>query len=71
MLFILPSEFCHNKIFIEVGKLLCFFPEITTAAVDLKQEIYLLCPAETHPHFESSEEQFNHLIVLEIHSWTV
>lgn len=54
-----------------VGKLLSFLPEITTAAVDMKQEVYLLGPAESHPHFESSEEQLNHLVVLEIHSWTV
>lgn len=58
---LLPFIFCPYKIFIKMGLM----------AVDMKQKMYLLGPAEPHPHFEPSEKQLNHLVVLEIHSWTV
>lgn len=32
---------------------------------------YLFGSTESHPHFEPSDKQFHHLIVLEIHSWAV
>lgn len=36
-----------------------------------EEKTYLLCSAQPHPHLEPPEEQLHHLIVLEIHSWTV
>lgn len=33
--------------------------------------MYLLGPAESHPHFEPPEEQLDHLVVLEIHGGAV
>lgn len=37
----------------------------------MKLQLYLFGPAESHPHFESSEEKLNHFVVLEIHSRTI
>lgn len=48
-------------------------PELDAKAGEAGQEetTYLLRSAQPHPHFEPPEEQLHHLIVLEVHRWTV
>lgn len=45
--------------------------EITPANAGVKQEVHLLGSAEPHPHLEPSEEQLDHLVVLQVHGRTV